>query len=54
MASACLLTMELNSHPLEGWGIASIIRFLYCFQCAILNHSSLSISRRSKAALPAL
>src|SRR5699024_569408 len=54
MASACLLAIELNSHPLEGWGLPSIIRFLYCFQCAIRNHSSLSISRRSSAALPAL
>ncbi len=54
MASACLLAMLLNSHPLEGLGLSSIILFSQFFQCPMRNHSSLSTMRLSSDALPAL
>ena len=52
MASACLLAMELNSHPLAGFGLPSIIRFWWSFQYRIRNHSSFSMILFSSAAFP--
>ena len=46
--------MLLNSHPLEGLGLPSIILFSQFFQCPMRNHSSLSTMRLSSDALPAL